>query len=152
MARIILILALLLAACGSPAPQQKPQLNRRQRTEPAAGLLEPTTADAAAEPTTADTAAEPTVAPEPTTAAAEPATESVAGILNGVTLPADAAPPEQQVYVTHYDNTADFTTIDLYESVYKRGGAVADVSIRLVGAPQQELQNRAGRCDRMGGR
>ena len=50
-----------------------------------------------------------------------------AGTLNGVTLPADAAPPDQQVYITHYDNTADFTTVDFYESVYKRGGAVADV-------------------------
>src|SRR5919199_1361708 len=50
-----------------------------------------------------------------------------AGTLNGVTLPADAAPPDQQVYIVHYDNTADFTTIDFFESVYKRGGAVADI-------------------------
>jgi ABC-type oligopeptide transport system substrate-binding subunit len=50
-----------------------------------------------------------------------------AGTLNGVTLPADAAPPDQQVYIAHYDNTADFTTVDFYESVYKRGGAIADV-------------------------
>ena len=27
----------------------------------------------------------------------------------------------------HYDNTADFTTLDFYESVYGRAGAVADV-------------------------
>src|SRR5918911_659105 len=50
-----------------------------------------------------------------------------AGTLNGVTLPPDAAPPDQQVYIVHYDNTADFTTIDFYESVYKRAGAIADI-------------------------
>src|SRR3954447_17802050 len=54
-------------------------------------------------------------------------TGGTAGTLNGVTLPADAAPPDQQVYVVHYDNTADFTTVDFYESVYKRAGAIADV-------------------------
>ena len=120
---IVLILALFLAACGSPGATTETV------TQPTAAA-EPTTAPAAAEPTTADAAAEPTTAPaaaEPTTAAAEPATGSTTGILNGVTLPADAAPAEQQVYVVHYDNTADFTTIDLFESVYKRGGAVADI-------------------------
>ncbi|KPV51088.1 ABC transporter substrate-binding protein, partial [Kouleothrix aurantiaca] len=61
-------------------------------------------------------------------ATAAPAAEPAAGAtLNGVTLPADAAPPAQQVYVVHYDNTADFTTIDFFESVYKRGGAITDV-------------------------
>src|SRR5215203_4346407 len=70
------------------------------------------------------TAATPTpVAGVPPTTGASDAS----GTLNGVTLPADAAPPEQQVYIQHYDNTADFTTIDFYESVYKRGGAVADI-------------------------
>ncbi|GAC1642435.1 MAG: ABC transporter substrate-binding protein [Herpetosiphon sp.] len=44
-----------------------------------------------------------------------------------VQLPADAAPLDQQVYVTHYDGTSDFTTIDFFESVYKRGGAVTDL-------------------------
>ena len=51
-----------------------------------------------------------TSAPAPTTAA-EPAA-GAGQTLNGVTLPADAAPADQQVYVVHYDNTADFTTID----------------------------------------
>jgi ABC-type oligopeptide transport system substrate-binding subunit len=50
-----------------------------------------------------------------------------AGVLNGVTLPPDAAPADQQVYVVHYDNTGNFTTLDFYESVYGRGGAIADV-------------------------
>ena len=31
------------------------------------------------------------------------------------------------MYIVHYDNTADFTTIDFYESVYRRGGAITDV-------------------------
>jgi len=42
-------------------------------------------------------------------------------------LPADAAAADQQVYVTHFDSTADATTVDFYESVYKRGGAITDV-------------------------
>src|SRR5207244_7659952 len=41
--------------------------------------------------------------------------------------PADAAPADQQVLVTAYDNTADFTTLDFWESVYKRGGARSDL-------------------------
>jgi ABC-type oligopeptide transport system substrate-binding subunit len=110
---LFVIVAALLAACGGTAPAPAGQA----ATAPAAA--EPTAAPAAAEPTAAPAAAEPTAAP-----AAEPAT---GGILNGVTLPADAAPPEQQVYIQHYDNTADFTTIDFFESVYKRGGAVTDI-------------------------
>src|SRR5205809_5691 len=92
------MLAFVLAACGGTAPVPASQ----PTSAPAAGA--PTTAAAPA-PTTAP-AAEPTAAP-----AEQPA---AGGILNGVTLPADAAPPDQQVYVVHYDNTADFTTIDFY--------------------------------------
>src|SRR4029079_14066471 len=33
----------------------------------------------------------------------------------------------RQFFLFHYDNTADFTTIDFFESVYKRGGSVADI-------------------------
>src|SRR5207248_361872 len=65
----------------------------------------------AAQPTTAPAAAAPAAAAKPAPAA----------------LPADAAPPDQQVLVTAYDNTADFTTLDFYESVYKRGGAKSDL-------------------------
>lgn len=71
-------------------------------------------------------AAAPAAATSAPAAAAEGGASS-AGILNGVTLPADAAAPNQQVYIVHYDNTSDFTTIDFFESVYKRGGSVADV-------------------------
>jgi ABC-type oligopeptide transport system substrate-binding subunit len=63
----------------------------------------------------------------PTAVSAVPPTGGSAGVLNGVTLPADAAPADQQVYTIHYDNTADFTTIDFFESVYKRGAAMTDV-------------------------
>jgi ABC-type oligopeptide transport system substrate-binding subunit len=109
----LVILALVLAACGAPAPA----------TETGS---QATTAPAAAEPTEAVPTEVAPAEAAPTEAAATGG-EAVAGILNGVTLPADAAPPEQQVYVVHYDNTSDFTTIDFYESVYKRGGAIADV-------------------------
>src|SRR6266511_4340255 len=66
-------------------------------------------------------------APAPAGPAATAAEPSAGGILNGVTLPDDAAPPDQQVLIEHYDNTADFTTIDFWESVYKRGGSIADL-------------------------
>jgi ABC-type oligopeptide transport system substrate-binding subunit len=44
-----------------------------------------------------------------------------------VSLPPDAAPLDQQVLVMAYDNTADFTTLNFWESVYKRGGALTDL-------------------------
>src|SRR5215212_612942 len=120
-ALLCLVFTMILAACGG-APAATPT------TAPAAAA--PTAAaPAAAEPTAAPAAAEATAAPaaaEPTTAPA--AVEPVAGAtLNGVTLPDDAAPADQQVYVVHFDNTADFTTIDFFESVYKRGGAITDI-------------------------
>src|SRR5438876_4644919 len=68
----------------------------------------------------------PTATPVASNAPTE-AAGGTGGTLNGVTLPADAAPPDQQVYIVHYDNTADFTTIDFYESVYKRAAAIADI-------------------------
>jgi len=110
---LLVMLAFVLSACGGTAPVPASQ----PTTAPAAGA--PTTAAAAPAPTSAPAAAAPTSAP-----AEQPA---AGGILNGVTLPPDAAPPDQQVYIAHYDNTADFTTIDFFESVYKRGGAVADI-------------------------
>lgn len=67
----------------------------------------------AAAPNTPPPAAEATTAP----AASAPAT-----LPNGVTLPDDAAPPEYQVYVTYFDNTAPYTSIDMLETIYNRGG------------------------------
>jgi peptide/nickel transport system substrate-binding protein/oligopeptide transport system substrate-binding protein len=74
-------------------------------------------------------------APAPAPAADAPATTG-ATLPNGVVLPADAAPPEYQVYVNYFDNTADFTTVDFMESVYKRGGTglvdlLSDPLVRL---------------------
>jgi ABC-type oligopeptide transport system substrate-binding subunit len=112
MTLLLTTLALVLAACGGTAPTPASQ---------------PTAAPAAGAPTAAPAAGAPTAAPAAEAPTAAPAEPAAGGTLNGVTLPADAAPADQQVYVVHYDNTADFTTIDFFESVYKRGGAVADV-------------------------
>ena len=45
----------------------------------------------------------------------------------GRELPADAAPLDQQVLVYPYNSWQTFTTIDFYENVYQRGGALADL-------------------------
>jgi ABC-type oligopeptide transport system substrate-binding subunit len=62
-------------------------------------------------------------------AAAVPVGASQAAAAAGaqVALPPDAAPPDQQVFISSYDSTADFTTIDFYESVYKRAGSKSDL-------------------------
>src|SRR5438309_1660640 len=97
---LLVSLAFVLTACAPAAAAAKPT------TAPAAA----TTAPAAA--ATTAPAAKPTTAPAAAPAAA---------------LPADAAPADQQVLVVAYDNTADFTTLDFWESVYKRGGARSDL-------------------------
>src|SRR5579859_3164816 len=101
---LIATLSLVLAACGGSP------------TAPASTDTSVAAAPTSASGTVAETSA---AVSAPTTAAA-----ASGGILNGVTLPSDAAAPDQQVLVVHYDNTSNFTTIDFYESVYKRGGAV----------------------------
>src|SRR5688500_699333 len=135
---------MILAACGgAPAatPTSAPAAAGATAAPAAAGATAapaaaptaaPAPADATAAPAAADAtaapAAEPTAAPAAADATAAPAAEPAAGAtLNGITLPDDAAPADQQVYVQHYDNTADFTTIDFFESVYKRGGAITDI-------------------------
>jgi ABC-type oligopeptide transport system substrate-binding subunit len=45
----------------------------------------------------------------------------------GRELPADAAPLEQQVYVSPYNSSIQFTTIDFYENVYARAEALTDL-------------------------
>jgi ABC-type transport system substrate-binding protein len=68
-------------------------------------------------------AAAPTAAPAaPAAPTAAPAAPAAGGIMNGVTLPADAASPEYQVYVNYFDITADFTSTNFMETVYKQGG------------------------------
>jgi ABC-type oligopeptide transport system substrate-binding subunit len=111
-------LTLALAACSPAAAPVAPTSAPAATTAPAAA--KPTTAPAAA-PTTAPAAAAttaPAAAAKPTTAPAAAAAPAP---------PADAAPPDQQVLVMAYDNTADFTTLDFWESVYKRGDAVTDL-------------------------
>lgn len=103
-ALVLALAGLIVSGCGGSAPAA-PASNTTSAPEAAA--------------TTAPAATEATAAPE--------AAPAAGGTINGVTLPADAAPAEQQVYVVHYDNTSDFTTIDFFESVYKRGGAVTDI-------------------------
>ena len=114
----------LLAACGG-APAAEP---------PAAA---PTSAPAAAAPTSAPAAPAPTAAPAapaPTAvpAAAEPTAAPAAGggILNGATLPADAAPPEYQVLVAYHQIDATFTSPNFMETVYNEGGfgSIANVT------------------------
>jgi ABC-type transport system substrate-binding protein len=114
----------VLAACGgggAPAPTAAPAA-----PPTAAPTLVPIVDQATATPA----AAAPTAAPEPTAATEEATT------MNGVTLPADAGPVDQQVYVRYFDNTATFTTIDFMVSVYNGGGnalrdLLSDALIRL---------------------
>jgi ABC-type transport system substrate-binding protein len=111
----------LLAACGgAPATQA------------------PTTAPAAA-PTAAPAAA-PTVAPAE---AATTAPAAAGGILNGVTLPADAAPPEYQVWVNYFDITADYISPSFMETVYKQGGFGGAVN-NVTGEPLVRLNKDFG--------
>ncbi|HEY1291989.1 MAG TPA: peptide ABC transporter substrate-binding protein [Chloroflexota bacterium] len=108
--------ALWLAACGPAAP---PPAAAPTSAPAAAPAVKPTTAPAA-QPTSV-VASAPTAAP----AAAPPQAAAPAQ----AALPADAAPPDQQVLVFAYDNSQDFTSLDFFESVYKRGsaGTVSDL-------------------------
>lgn len=118
---VLAALTLGLAACGPSAPPAAPATS--------APAPKPTSAPAAA-PTTAPAAAPTTAAAAPTTAAAAaaaPTTAPAAKPSTAAAPPADAAPPEQQVFVRPFDSTADFTTLDFYESVYKRAGANTDL-------------------------
>jgi ABC-type oligopeptide transport system substrate-binding subunit len=114
-------LVFLLAACGPGTPAAAPT------TAPAAPAAAPTTAPAA-KPTTAPAAAAttaPAAAAATTAPAAKPTTAAAPAA--AAAPPADAAPAAQQVLVMAYDNTADFTTLDFFESVYKRGAARSDL-------------------------
>ena len=111
---VLLAILLLLTACDTGvAPTQTPVTGGA----PAGGTQSTATAG------TSGTTATATIA----TTGSTGQTGGTAGTLNGVKLPDDAAPPDQQVFIVHYDNTADFTTVDFYELVYKRGGAISDI-------------------------
>lgn len=122
---LLTTLTLVLAACGAPAPATP------AAESTSAPVAAPTSAPAA-EATSAPVAEATEAAAAATNAPAEPAAAEAGG---AKPLPADAAPPEQQVYVVHFDNTADFTTVDLYESVYKRGGAPTELLSEFARAP-----------------
>ncbi len=96
-----------LAACGGGGATTAP-------TSPPATLPTPTTAPTLApvQPTPP-----PTTAPAPTAAPTGAVTNSL-----GVTLPADAAPLEHQAFVVYFDITADFTSPNQMETIYKSGG------------------------------
>jgi ABC-type transport system substrate-binding protein len=103
---VVSVMALLLTACAAQAT--------------------PTAAPPTAVPPTPAKAAEPTkpAAPAPTTAAVEPTKPpAVAANVNdvGKTLPADAGPNEQQVFVRPTSQT-DAKFADISANVYNRGG------------------------------
>jgi ABC-type transport system substrate-binding protein len=123
---LLLVFAVILAACsGTPAAPAA-------TTAPAAPTSVPTAVPTLAPIVAPTAAAAATAVPAPTAA-----TAGTAGTLNGVTLPEDAAPPEYQVYVTYFDNTATFTSLDFLETVYNQGGFGAIVN--LLGEPLVRL-------------
>lgn len=122
---LLLLLAVVLAACGG-APAAPAATTAPAAPEATAAPA----ATAAPVATFAPVAAQPTVAPAPT---AEPAAAGDAT----KPLPPDAAPPEYQVFVGYYDNTATYSTSKFLESVYNEGGFGAINS--LLGEPLVRL-------------
>lgn len=98
----------VIAACGGGGATTAP-------TAPPATLVPPTTAPTLAPVLPA------TAVPAPTPAPTAPPAAS-AGTINGVTLPADAAPAEYQTFVTYFDISADWTSPNQMETIYKSGG------------------------------
>jgi ABC-type transport system substrate-binding protein len=102
-----------LAACGgAPAAPAATEA-------PAATVAPPTTAPTLAPITATEVPAAATAVPAATEA---PAATGSGELALGVSLPADAAPPEWQVYVNYHDLTADFTSPNQMETIYKAGG------------------------------
>lgn len=115
----------VLVACGGGGATSP--------TAAPATLVPPTTAPTLAPIVQATPVPEATPAPAPTEAPAAGAATTI----NGVTLPADAAAPEYQTFVTYFDISADFTSLNQMETVYKSGGfgsitnLMGDTIIRL---------------------
>jgi ABC-type oligopeptide transport system substrate-binding subunit len=125
-----LMAALILgvAACApaaAPTPTSPPAAAAKPTTAPAAGAA--TTAPAAAASASPSAAAKPASSPVSAAATTAPAAAAAAAPGAAPTLPADAAPLDQQVLVMAYDNTADFTTLDFWQSVYGRAGSNSDM-------------------------
>lgn len=117
----------VLAACGSGAPAVAPT-----SVAPAATAVPPTTAPTLVAVVNATAVPAATTAPAPTAAAAAGSGTT----MNGIALPADAGPAEQQVYVRYFDNTATFTSVDFMVTVYEGGGnalrdLLSDALVRL---------------------
>lgn len=108
---VLFLLSVIVAACApAAAPPQAPPIVNTPLPPPATYTPQPLTgATSAPAPTTS----------APTTAAT---TSAGSGMVNafGVTLPADAAPPDKQYIVTM---TEEGTTCDFAVSVYKRAGS-----------------------------
>ncbi|MFL5735073.1 MAG: hypothetical protein ACJ78Q_18105, partial [Chloroflexia bacterium] len=85
---VLLAIVLTLAACGGDTVPTQTPVSAPATTAPEA---------------TAPATSAPTAGTESTaTTTGSGQAGGTAGTLNGVTLPPDAAPPDQQVYVSHY--------------------------------------------------
>ncbi|MDQ6674479.1 MAG: peptide ABC transporter substrate-binding protein [Chloroflexota bacterium] len=129
---ILAALTLGLSACAPGAPAAPttappaaaattaPTVAAKPTTSPAAAAASAAPSAAASPSTAPGASASPSPAGAAATSAPAPAAAAPAA---PKPIPADAAPPEQQVLVFPFDNTADFTTLDFWESVYKRGNS-----------------------------
>ena len=143
---LCLVFTVILAACGGAPAAAPTAAPPRPAAAPTRSFAVPT-AVPISQPT--KPVAQPPAAPS---RPRPPSRQGAGQTLNGVTLPADAAPADQQVYVVHYDNTADFTTIDFTSSIHKRGGAVADILSDALVRIDKNFQISLGRGHQMGGR
>jgi ABC-type transport system substrate-binding protein len=113
---LAIVAAMFVAACGGAPAAEQPA------AEPTAVTI----------PTQASVIEAPTAAPAPAEEAG-----SMVGEFNGIQLPADAAPSDQQVYRAYFDSTATFTSLDFMVTVYEGGGAIRD----MTGEPLIRLDN-----------
>ncbi len=120
--------AALLAACGgSTAPTATPAPAAGSAAAPTAAqtvaTIVPTRAPVVVSTTASGSAPAGTTAASPA-AAASPSAASPSVAASAAALPADAATPDQQVYIVNTTNEAK--VIDFYEAVYARP-AIADL-------------------------
>lgn len=106
MIAVLLVLAMVLAACPAPAAAPAPE-------QPAAAATEPAAKEAA--PAEEAAAAETPAAQEEAAAPADPMTT-----IYGEKLPDDARPYDEQVYRVACDITGNHTTFDFVVAVYQR--------------------------------
>ena len=151
-ALLCLVFTMILAACGgAPAatPTAAPAAAAPTAAAPAAA-----DADHVPRPPSRPPRRPPSRPPRrPRRADRRPAAAPAAGAtLNGVTLPADAAPADQQVYVValrQHRRLHDDRFLRVGLQARRRGHRHA---LRPAGAPGQELQDPARRRHQVGGR